>query len=211
MQPDQDPQNTEQDIENEEVVNSSDGLNDEQSVSEDPQPEGEELSPEAALQAKVETLEAQVTENWDKFLRANAELENVRKRARKDVESAHKYGIEKFAASVLDVSDSLDQGLERARTAAEARKDDSEVTALLEGMELTAKQLNETLAKHGIEKISAEGVTFDPELHEAMSAIESEDAPPNTVIAVMRQGYTLSGRLLRPAMVMVSKAPANAE
>ena len=174
-------------------------------------PEAAEAAPPPSPEEQIAALQTQVSENWDKFLRANAELENVRKRARRDVENAQKYGLERFAVSLLDVCDSMEQGLQRATAAAEARSDDKEVAALVEGMELTAKQLRETLTRNGVRQIEAMGAVFDPELHEAVSAVESAEHPANSVMVVMRQGYTLNDRLLRPAMVVVAKAPSGAE
>lgn len=144
--------------------------------------------------------EAAADENWAKYLRAVAELDNVRKRAARDVENARRYGVENLAAQLLDVADSLEMGLEAAENATPE--------ALIEGKQATLKQLQAALDKAGVTPVSPEGEPFDPEFHEAMSMQESATAEPNTVIMVVQRGYQLNGRLLRPARVIVAKEPA---
>ena len=133
---------------------------------------------------------------------AVADAQNSRRRAEKDIESAHKYALEKFAGELLAVVDNLDRAMAAADTTNEALK------PLLEGVELTHKQLVDVLKKFNVMQIDPQGEPFDPQLHQAMTMVESPDAEPNTVIDVMQKGYQLNGRLLRPAMVVVSKPAA---
>ena len=157
---------------------------------------------ESGLSLEEALAEAQATaeENWNKYLRAVAELDNVRKRASRDVENARRYGVEGLAAELLGVADSLEMALE---TGAQAPAE-----SLLEGGRATLKQLRTAMEKFGVETISPEGEPFDPEFHEAMSMAESATAEPDSVITVVQRGYRLNGRLLRPARVIVAKAPA---
>ncbi len=155
------------------------------------------------LQQLLEDARAKADENWDKLLRAQAELENLRKRTARDVENAHKYALEKFAGELLGVRDSLELGVDAASTETDPLK-------LKEGSELTLKMLVQVMDKFGIKEINPQGDKFDPELHQAMTLQENAELPPNTVIAVMQKGYTLNDRLVRPAMVIVSKAPQGA-
>ena len=151
----------------------------------------------------LEDARAKADEHWDQVLRTNAELENLRRRARQDVENAHKYALEKFARELLPVKDSLEMGL----AAADSESDPAEaVKQLREGTELTLKMLSAAMEKAGITEIDPVGEAFDPDLHQAMSMQESEEYAPNTVMAVMQKGYRLHDRLIRPAMVVVSKA-----
>lgn len=151
------------------------------------------------LKARLAAMEAKADDHWAKYLRTAAEMENVRKRATRDVERAHKYGAEKFAADVLGVRDSIAMGLEAAR-------ENVTVKSLMEGSEMTLKLLDQVLNRHGVTELNPVGEPFDPELHEAMSMVESPDAEPNTVVQVVQTGYEINGRLLRPARVMVAKA-----
>ena len=144
--------------------------------------------------------ETQIEELKESVLRAQAELLNVRRRAERDVENAHRYAIEKFAKDLLAVLDSMDRALERARTT------DGFDMAMLEGTEMTHKLLLDTAAKHGVEAIDPVGVAFDPKEHQAMSMVPSAEHAPNTVMAVMQKGYKLEGRVIRAAMVVVSQA-----
>jgi len=133
-------------------------------------------------------------------LRAQAEIENIRRRTELDVEKAHKFALEKFANELLPVIDSLERALELADKA------NSELAAMIEGIELTLKSLLDAVRKYGVEVVGDINVPFNPEVHQAMSMMESEDVAPNHVLMVMQRGYTLNGRLLRPAMVAVAKA-----
>jgi len=157
------------------------------------------------LQAQLAEAEAKAQENLDKAIRAQAELENVRRRGQRDLENAHKYGLEKFLQDLLPIQDSLEMGIEHAR------QESTDVSKLIEGAELTLKMLADLLDKNGIESIHPMGEPFDPEHHQAMSMLESDEHEPNTVVAVMQKGYKLNDRLVRPAMVAVSKEPENSE
>jgi len=150
-----------------------------------------------SLEAQLEAAQAKASENWEQYIRAKAEMDNLRRRNAKDVENAHKYGIEKFVNELLPVMDSMCLGL-----AAE----DASAESLREGMELTMNMLVKMMENLGIEEIDPMNEKFDAEKHQAMSMQPSADVEPNTVIAVMQKGYSLNERLIRPAMVMVSKA-----
>jgi len=151
----------------------------------------------AVLEARLEELQQH---ERDSLLRAKAEVENVRRRSELDVEKAHKFGLEKFAGELLPVIDNLERGLDMAD------KSNSELTPLIEGIELTLKSLLDVVRKYGIEVVGETHVPFDPSVHQAMTMLESADHEPNHVMMIMQKGYTLNGRLLRPAMVAVSKA-----
>jgi len=151
----------------------------------------ESPDPEAALAE----LQAKAEENWDRYLRAAAELENVRKRATRDVENAHRYALEGFGKELLAVKDSLEMGI-----AAEG----ASIESLLEGSNATLKLLARTLERFGMTEVDPAGEPFDPELHEAISVQPSDDVEPGSVMTVVQKGYTLNGRLLRPAMVIVA-------
>jgi molecular chaperone GrpE len=156
----------------------------------------------AALQAEIEQLQLQLAEAKDQVLRTAAEAQNTRRRAEKDVESAHKYALEKFAGALLPVADNMERALEAADRTNEV------VKPLLEGVELTSKNLQDVLNRFEIRALDPLGAPFDPQFHEAVSIIENPDVEPNTVLLVMQKGYTLHGRLLRAAMVMVAKGPS---
>ena len=152
------------------------------------------------LAAELEAAVLKAEQHREQYLRAAAELENVRRRAERDLENAHKYGIDRFANELLGVKDSLDLGLQAADENADA-------ASLKEGLELTAKILDQALAKFGIEVIDPAGQPFDPEFHEAMAVQPSGQVAPDTVLTVVQKGYRIHGRLLRPAMVIVASAP----
>jgi molecular chaperone GrpE len=162
----------------------------------------EEVSVEETLQASlVEELavaKAEVTELKDQMLRVQADAQNIRRRAEADVEKAHKFGQEKFSRELLSVLDNLERALA-------ASPEDEATKALRDGVEMTLQGFTSTLTKFNVEGIDPQGETFNPEYHQAMAMQENADFPPNTVMAVMQKGYSLHGRLLRPAMVMVSK------
>ena len=153
------------------------------------------------LAARVQSLEEQLAAAQDQSLRMAADLQNVRRRAEQDVEKAHKFALEKFANDLLPVVDSLERGLELTSAVDEASK------AIREGMELTLKLFLDTLKRHQLEAVDPHGAPINPEHHQAMAMEESIHAEPNTVLKVFQKGYLLNGRLLRPAMVVVSKAP----
>jgi len=150
-----------------------------------------------SLEAQLEDAQAKATENWELYLRAKADMDNLRRRNTKDVESAHKYGIEKFVTELLPVLDSMELGLAAEEASAES---------LREGMILTMNMLKKMMEKLGIEEIDPLNEKFDAARHQAMTMQPNADVEPNTVIAVMQKGYVLNERLMRPAMVMVSKA-----
>ncbi len=153
----------------------------------------------AALQASVTTLEAQVAALKDQELRTQADMQNVRRRAEMDVEKAHKFALEKFTNELLPVMDSLERAIEASQS------DDDAVKALREGVEMTLNMFVSGLEKFKVEQVSPVGEAFNPELHQAMSMVPNPDVPANHVMAVMQKGYTLHGRLIRPAMVIVSQ------
>ncbi len=157
------------------------------------------------LAAELEDARASVDELNERFLRAKAEAENVRRRAENDVASARKFAIERFAAEMLAVKDSLDL----ARSVELGENDSPAVAQMLEGLELTLKQMGSVFDRFAIREVAPEkGEKFDPELHQAMTTQPSEDVEPNHVLSVMQKGYTLNDRLLRPAMVIVAARPA---
>jgi molecular chaperone GrpE len=149
------------------------------------------------------SLETQVEELKEALVRSQADMQNVRRRAERDVENAHKYAVEKFVKDLLAVLDSMDRALELAETT------EGFDVAMLEGTQMTHKLLLDTAAKHGVEPINPVGEVFDPQEHQAMSMVESADHEPNTVIAIMQKGYKLEGRVIRAAMVMVTKSASN--
>lgn len=152
---------------------------------------------EAHIEDELSLAEKKAEENWQLLLRTKAEMENLRKRTHKDLENAHKFAIEKFVAELVPVKESMELGLQT---------EDASIDALREGMELTINMLSSVFEKFNIAEIDPINEKFDPELHQAMSMQPSDDVEPNTVIAVMQKGYSLNERLIRPAMVMVSKA-----
>jgi molecular chaperone GrpE len=161
-----------------------------------------QLAGQERLQQALAESEERARSNWEQYLRAVAELDNVRKRAQRDIESANRYGLERFAAELLPVKDSLELAVQNA-----ARAD---VKSLKEGQQATLQLLQKALEKLGISVIDPQGEPFDPARHEAMMAQESATAEPNSVLQVVQPGYELNGRLLRPARVIVAKAPARA-
>lgn len=151
------------------------------------------------LHALLTDARDKADEHWDQCLRLQADIENLRKRRERDVANAHKFALEKFAVDLLPVRDSLEMGL-----AAVADSDDA--AKLKEGSELTLKMLISAMEKYNIKEVKALNEQFNPEYHEAMSMQEREDVSPNTVVTVMQKGYLLNDRLIRPAMVIVSRA-----
>jgi molecular chaperone GrpE len=156
------------------------------------------------LKAQLAAAEAKAAENWDKALRATAELENVRRRVERESAQIQKYSLERILGELIAVADSLDMALKAV--AAES----AETRAHLQGISLTHKQLWATLERYGVSLLDPAGQAFNPDLHEAVSMVESADVPPNHVVTVMQRGYKLHDRLLRPAMVVVARAPASA-
>jgi len=164
-----------------------------------------EVLPETAVQlVEMERLKSELLASeerakthWDQYMRALAEMDNIRKRAAKDLEGTRQFAVEKFAQDLIGVKDSLELALANAGKA--------DVASLVEGQSATLRLLAKAFEKAQIEEVNPEGLPFNPELHEAMMA-QPSDAPPNTVLAVIQRGYTLNGRLLRPARVVVSSA-----
>ncbi len=159
-------------------------------------PRDEEI---ARLQSEL--TQAQNRER-DTVLRMKAEMENLRRRTEQDIEKAHKFALEKFINELLPVIDSLDRALEVAN------KENQDMAAMVEGIELTLKSMLDVVRKFGVEVIADTNVPLDPNVHQAIAMVESEDVAPNHVLAVMQKGYTLNGRTIRAAMVTVAKAKA---
>jgi len=153
------------------------------------------------LQVLLDTANKKADDNWDQLLRTKAEMENLQRRSRLDIENAHKFAVEKFVTDIIPVIDSLELGL-----TAVGKDDHEQLEKLREGTEMTLKMFQDVFNKFDIEVINPANETFNPELHQAMVMQESADVEPNTVLMVMQKGYTLNDRLVRPAMVSVSKA-----
>ncbi|WP_257294351.1 nucleotide exchange factor GrpE [Endozoicomonas sp. YOMI1] len=149
---------------------------------------------------RIEELEEQLAQAKDQTLRAHAEAMNTKRRAEQDVEKAHKFALEKFVNELIPVVESLEKGIESAE------QGEGQHETMLEGMRLTCKQLLDALAKFNVEQVNPEGQPFDPNFHQAISMVPNPDMEPNTVMNVFQKGYTLHGRVIRPAMVVVSKA-----
>jgi molecular chaperone GrpE len=177
---------------------SQNGAGPEEASDEAGAPDGEEL------RLLLEDARAKADEHWDLVLRTNAEMDNLRKRQQRELDAARKFALENFVSELLGVRDSLELGVQAATDPA------ADVNSLREGSELTLKLLNDVMSKFGVQQIDPEGEPFDPDLHQAMSMVPRDDVPPNTVVTVVQRGYTLNGRLVRPAMVMVSQGGAQA-
>ena len=185
----------------------------EEAASEDESPEAAEAAEEAVELADMskaelfkdaENAREEVAKFRDAALRAEAEMQNVRRRASKDVEHAHKFGAEKLIQNLLPVIDSLEKALESSELVKDLDQDHS-AKAVLDGVGLCHKMFLDTLGKENVAVVDPHGEPFDPNLHQAMSMVENPDMEPNSVVAVIQKGYQLNGRLVRPAMVMVSK------
>lgn len=170
------------------------------------QQETQQEDPQAAENvdlARIAELEKQLEESQkrerDEILRAKAEMENIRRRAEMDVEKAHKFALERFSNELLPVIDNLERALEAVDHENEASK------PMIEGLELTLKSFLDTVAKFGVEVVAEANVPFNPDVHQAITLVESAEHQSNHVMDVMQKGYTLNGRLLRPAMVIVAK------
>lgn len=153
------------------------------------------------LESALAKAEATIFEQRDGVLRAKADMENARRRAEGEVSKARKFALEKFAGELLPVADNLERALQMADTENESLK------PMIDGVEITLKSFFGTIDKFGLKVIDPQGQIFNPEQHQAMSMQENADLPANTVMAVMQKGYEINGRLLRPAMVMVSRTP----
>lgn len=168
-------------------------------------PEGPEPVSEQSLENQIESLMQQIeeqkciaAENLEKALRAQAELDNMRKRTARDIENAHKYSLERFVTDLLPVIDSMELGLSASENA-------PDIASLKEGMDLTFKMFASSLEKFEVKVIDPQGEKFNPELHQAVTMQEAEGVDSGNVITVMQKGYELNGRLVRPAMVIVAK------
>jgi molecular chaperone GrpE len=161
----------------------------------------EEVSNEEIEQvSETEQLQQQVADANDNVLRIQAEMQNMRRRAERDVENAHKFALDKFSADLLPVVDNLERALSAINAEDESQK------AIAEGIELTLKSFLEVLKRFKIDAVDPAGEPFDANLHQAVSMVPNPDMEPNTVMDVFQKGYTLNGRLIRPAMVVVSSA-----
>ncbi len=153
------------------------------------------------LQQQLAEAQDQAQQERERAIRAAAEMENLRRRAAMDVEKAHKFALEKFAGELLPVIDSLERALEMSD------RENEQLKPTLEGVELTLRSMLNAVGKFGVLPIDPQGEGFDPNRHQAMSMVENPNVAPNTVLAVMQKGYELNGRVIRPAMVMLAKAP----
>jgi molecular chaperone GrpE len=167
-------------------------------VEDDREASAETASPEE-LQAQLSAVRAEAESLRDQALRVRAEMENVRRRHTVELEKAHKYALDSFVRELLQVRDSLELGHDAALS------ETADIAKLVEGMELTVKLLGDVMGRFGVEPVEPIGQPFNPEYHQAMSMQPRSDVPPNTVVAVIQKGYTLNGRLVRPALVMVSQ------
>jgi len=152
------------------------------------------------MTALLEDARAKADEHWDQLLRTRAEMENLKRRHANELEKAHKFALDGFVRGLLAVRDSLELGHNAALD------ENADVEKLREGTELTPKLLTDVMGKFGVEQIDPRGEPFDPEYHQAMTTQPRDDVPPNTVVTVVQKGYSLNGRLVRPAMVIVSAA-----
>jgi molecular chaperone GrpE len=157
-----------------------------------------ELGSEQSIEDQLAAAQSKVEENWSAFLAAKAETDNIRKRSEKEVSNARLFALEKFAAELLPIKDSLEMGLKAAEEAAE-------VEQVKEGTELTLKMLHKAFEKFGIIEVESAGMKLNPEHHEAVTMVPHPEVEPNTIVDVIQKGYTLNKRLIRPAMVVVSK------
>jgi molecular chaperone GrpE len=150
------------------------------------------------LKKQLSDAQAKVSDYWDQLVRAKAEVENIKRRATRDVENARKFSVEKFANDLIPVMDSLEQGMDSIN-------DDTDISVVKEGMALTIDLLIKTLDKQGMSQVNPKGERFNPEYHEAMTMVPSEEIPADHVMDVFQKGYQLNGRLIRPARVVVSQ------
>jgi molecular chaperone GrpE len=153
-----------------------------------------------AMSSELAVLQKKADEHYDQLVRAHAEIENLKRRHTQELEKAHKYALDKFVGELLTIWDSLELGLQAAQN------DEADVASLREGTELTVKMFGDVMEKFNVERINPEGEAFNPEFHQAMSMVPNAEMAPNTVMAVMQKGVSLNGRLIRPAMVVVSQA-----
>jgi molecular chaperone GrpE len=161
---------------------------------------GDVLADHAELTGMLEDARSKADEHWNQCLRLQADIENLTKRAERDLANAHKFALERFAQDLLPVRDSLEMGLSASG------QENADPAKLHEGVDLTLQMLTGVLEKFGISEVNPENEAFNPDFHQAMSIQERDDVAPNTVVTVVQKGYLLNGRLIRPAMVIVSKA-----
>jgi len=159
------------------------------------------VSEHAELTALLEDARGKADEHWDQVVRMQAEMDNQRKRSERDLANAHKFALERFANELLPVKDSLEMGLAAFDT------DGADPGKLREGVALTLQMLTNAMEKVAIKEVNPQDERFDPDFHQAMSMQERDDVEPNTVVTVVQKGYILNERLIRPAMVIVSKVP----
>lgn len=158
------------------------------------------VSEATELKAELEKCQAELMDARDQVLRAHAEMQNIRRRAETDLEKAHKFALEKFAQGLLPVVDNLERAIEASKA------EGAEMQAVIEGVDLTYRSFIDTLAKFQLEQVNPEGEAFNPELHEAISVVPVPGAPHNSVLNVVQKGYTLNGRVVRAALVVVAKS-----
>ena len=181
---------------------SVDTQNEDQKQEPNAQPEADTVDTSSAPESELdaENLKVELDSLRDQLMRAMAETQNVRRRADQDVEKAHKFALEKFAKELLPVVDSLEKSIESSQG-----EESERLASIREGVEMTLALMMGVLNRFNVEVVDPLGAPFDPQLHEAMSMVDQPTAEPNSVIAVVQKGYTLNGRLLRPAMVVVAK------
>ena len=197
---DQDSKPVESEVEQDhQVITEEQPENQEQGGEKQAESEAEEAA-EVSDADHIATLQAELNKAKDESLRIQAEMQNLRRRTERDVEHAHKFALEKFVRDLLPVVDNLERAIATINPADDAQK------AIGEGVELTLKSFVDLLTKFDVDPIDPKGAAFDPELHQAMSMLPSAEVSPNTVLEVFQKGYTLNGRLVRPAMVVVAKA-----
>ena len=164
--------------------------------------EAERQGGEEALRAQLTELQAQVQQYRDDYLRVVAEMDNLRKRTAREMESAQRYAVEKFAVDLLEVRDSLEMGIAAAEGGGESVR-------LQEGMQATLRLIDKAFERAGLTVLDPQGQPFNPERHEAMATQESPEQAPGTILAVVQKGYLLNGRVVRPARVLIAREPAN--
>ena len=169
----------------------------EDQILEDQEVETIQTEEELDIEAQLAAAQQSAKDNWDKVLRAQAEMENIKRRSIRDLENAHKYALDGFVKALLEVKDSLSMGLKSAT------EEDATIEHIIEGLEMTDKVFASTLEKFGVETLNPVGEKFNPELHEAVTMLPMPDKESNSVLDVVQVGFTLNGRLVRPAMVVV--------
>ena len=196
----QDPKQPENEVQDEQTANPEAQLETAEEVAAaEAADAGAEGDSEVSLDDELSQLQEDLLAARDAALRAQADAHNVKRRAEQDVEKARKFALERFASDLLPVVDNLERALEAASG------DDEAIKPIAEGVELTLKSFIDVLGKNKVDVVDPQGEPFDPNLHQAITMIENKEVEPNTVTAVMQKGYSLNGRLIRPAMVMVSK------